>query len=579
MPKLQIRTPFGSTRDFPLTEPAYSLGRASDSDIVMEDSGVSRRHGRLERNGDRYRIVDLDSHNGTYVNNHKVASAALEDGDRIQIGQHVLTFLIRDDAEVPPVRDFTVSCEVDYDQVVSQITRQARAAETLKGDGSLLTRLQKEQHTLRLLFDLSNAISTLTTVEEIARKATEILLETTRAERAALFMAEEGDAQNLTPIVVQGRPGAGEDLQPIVLSSTIAGKILTERKGIITADALTDDRFAHGQSIAIQGLRSIACAPLLGKAGSLGIVYLENKSSVGAFHQDDLKLLCAVASQIGLAIENARLFDALRRHSEELEATVQERTAALQRTQLKLFQTEKMASLSRLVAGVAHEINNPLGALKSNLEILMVMFGRAATSGGRSPEEQALFEHLVGLGQSSVGACARIVGVVRALASFARLDEADFKKADVNDGIRTTLQLLDPSLRRNVRIQLDLGDLPQITCFPALLNEAVMNLLVNACQSIKVSGQVSVCTRREGDHVVLSICDTGSGIPKEHLARIFEPGFTTKKGGVGVGLGLAVVDSVIREHGGSIEVESEPGQGSTFRVKLPVTPPGIAITA
>ncbi len=287
-----------------------------------------------------------------------------------------------------------------------------------------------------------------------------------------------------------------------------------------------------------------------------------------------MKLLCAVASQIGLAIENARLFDALRRHSEELEKTVEERTAALNRAQLKLYQTEKMASLSRLVAGVAHEINNPLGALKSNLELLMVMFGRAATQPDRPREEAVLFEHLAGLGQASAAACARIVNVVRALSSFARLDEADFKKADVNEGIRTVTVPLDPSLRRNVELRLDLAPLPQIVCFPALLNEAFMNLLVNACQAIKTSGQVIISSVLDAEHVVVTISDTGSGIPREHLGKIFEPGFTTKKLGVGIGLGLAVVYSVIKEHGGTIEVESEPDRGSMFRIRLPITPRG-----
>jgi signal transduction histidine kinase len=578
MPKLQIKTPYGGAHELQLTADLYSLGRSSDNDIVVEDSGVSRRHGRLVRDGDGYRVLDLGSHNGTFVNGQKVTSATLQDRDQIQVGQHTLTYVLRDSEPSIPIRNMTVSLEVDYDQIVSQITRQTRAAETLKGDVSLLTQLQKEQHTLRLLFELGNAISTLNTVETVAQKAVEILVQTTRAERAALFMVE-GEQNKLTPVVVQGRPGRAVDKDPVVLSSTIAGKILTERKGIITADALSDDRFAHGQSVAIQGLRSIACAPLLGKSGSLGIVYLENKSSIGAFQQDDLKLLCAVANQIGLAIENARLFDALRRHSEALEKTVEERTAALQKTQLRLFQTEKLASLSRLVAGVAHEINNPLGALKSNLELLMVMFGRAAATPDRPKDEQVLFQHLVGLGQDSVTACARIVGVVRALSSFARLDEADFKKADINEGIRTVVQLLDPVLRRKVNLKLELGQVPQIICFPALLNEALMNLLVNACQSIKSSGQVTVVTSRDSEQVVISICDTGSGIPKEHLGKIFEAGFTTRKVGTGAGLGLAVVSSVIKEHGGTIEVESELDRGSTFRIRLPITPPGMAKTA
>jgi two-component system NtrC family sensor kinase len=180
---------------------------------------------------------------------------------------------------------------------------------------------------------------------------------------------------------------------------------------------------------------------------------------------------------------------------------------------------------------------------------------------------------MVGISHDSVSACARIMSVVRSLSSLARLDEADFKIASVNDGLSAVVQLLDPSARRRVEVILNLGDVPPIPCYPALLNEAFMNLLNNACQSIQKSGQVGIETRKEGESVVISIRDTGSGIEREHLDKIFDPGFTTKGVGVGVGLGLAVAYSVIKEHNGSIEAESEPGQGSTFTIRLPISPP------
>ncbi len=569
MPRLTIRRPNGLVADMELTEASYAIGRAPDNEIVLEDSRVSRRHGKLERHSEAYRLVDLNSHNGTFLNGQRVQGPVpLRPGDEIGIGQHLLVY---EPAREQPEYSgpITVSLEKDYDELLSEATTVFRVTRPLADEVRRAADLQKEQRTLRLLFDLSNALSTVYSVLEVSEKGLEILLEATRAERAAIFLLDEGRVLRLTS--VRGRNGEGAGRAGVELSSTIARRVLDERKGIITADAAADDRFAQGLSVAIQGLRSLACAPLLGKSGNLGILYLENNKAIGAFSQDDLSLLCAVASQIGLAIENARFYDALRRSNEELEQMVEERTRALRETQMKLFQTEKMASLSRLVAGVAHEVNNPLGALKSNLELLMVMFGRAATTRGRSKEEASLFEHLVGLGESSVAACARIVEVVRSLTSFVRLDEAEFKRANVNNSIRTVIHLLDPSLRRQARITTHLGEVPDIPCYPALLNQALMSLLVNACQAVKQRGEVTVRTHLEDETVVVSISDSGCGIPKEHLSRIFEAGFTTK--GPGVGIGLAIVKRIIQEHNGAIEIQSEEGQGCTVTVRLPVAWP------
>jgi signal transduction histidine kinase len=140
----------------------------------------------------------------------------------------------------------------------------------------------------------------------------------------------------------------------------------------------------------------------------------------------------------------------------------------------------------------------------------------------------------------------------------------------VNEGLEAAVRLLDPATRQRVEVVLNLGEVPPIPCFPALLNEAFMNLLFNACQAVKQKGQVFVSTRREGEQVVIEMRDTGAGIPREHLNKIFEPGFTTKGVGVGVGLGLAIVHRVVEEHKGTIHVESEPGKGSTFTIRLPV---------
>ncbi len=569
MARLLIRQQDGQATDLDLTDGSYSIGRSVENDIVLEGGRVSRRHAKLQRAGDDYTVVDLGSHNGTFVNGLRLQQpAVLKPGDEIGVGPHVLIF--EPPANAATIQSpVTVSLEKDYADLLSEATSFFPKVKLTGEDTRPPEATQKEQRTLRLLFDLSNALSALYSVPEVSEKALDILLESTRAEQAAIFLLDESRSLRLATVRVRDAPAG---VRPVVeLSSTIADRILKERKGILTADAATDDRFAHGYSVVVRQLRSLACAPLLGKSGDLGILYLENNRSIGAFTREDLSLLCAVASQIGLAIENARFFDALKRTNEELEQIVEERTAALRETQVKLFQTEKMAALSRLVAGVAHEINNPLGALKSNLDLLVQMFDRVAANPDRRADQSVLFENLAGLGQTSLLACRRIASVVRSLTAFVRLDQAEFKPASLNDGIQTVLQLMGPSVRQGIRITTRLGDLPEIPCYPALLNQALMHLIENACQAIRQTGDVTIETSRQDNQVVLRIRDTGCGIPKEHLPRIFEPGFTTKGAGVGVGMGLAVVQQVVREHHGTIDVESDAGKGCLVTIHLPLT--------
>ena len=549
----------------PLVATRYSVGRAADNDIVLTGAGVSRHHGILRKEGESFLISDLSSHNGVYVNGSKVQEAALRDKDQIRIGHYLIVY---DEAAAGrTMSSFSeITAEEDYDELLAQLTSGVRTS-LGRAEGKLPV-WEEEKRRLGLLCDLGRALSTVHTLEEVAREAIQILLEVTKAERGAIFLLQEDES--LVPALVSERTGLDDTLGPVVLSSTVAQRILSERKGVITADAGIDPRFAHGESVVLHGLRSMACAPLVGKGGNLGILYLENNHTIGAFTQEDLRLLCAVASQIALSVENAKLFEALKRANEDLEQQVQERTADLRQTELKLYRSEKIASLSRLVAGVAHEINSPLGALKSSLELLTVMLGRLATTPNRAPDETKLLHHLVRITHECVSAASRIMGVVRALSSYSRLEESSFKVANINEGLAAVEKLLDPSIRRQVKVVLNLGDVPSIPCHPAMLNEAFMNMLVNACQAIPQEGNVFIETRQDGDDVVVSMRDTGSGIPKEHLDKIFDPGFTTKGVGVGVGLGLALVYSVIQEHQGTIQVASEIDQGTTFTIRLPI---------
>jgi two-component system NtrC family sensor kinase len=283
--------------------------------------------------------------------------------------------------------------------------------------------------------------------------------------------------------------------------------------------------------------------------------------------------------------ELARSFDTMRERlkqamaenaefTQHLERRVEERTEQLRAAQHKLIQADRLASLGQLAASVAHEINNPISGVL-NLSMLMQ---RIITPEGVPPRRVEDFRRY--LGQVS-HETARVGRIVSDLLAFSRRARPQSTRADLNAIIRTTVSLVSHKLQlANVTPILALQeDLPSLRCDQSQIQQVVMNLVLNGAEAIRDGGSVAVTTRSEGETVVLEVTDTGSGMPPEVLDRIFTPFFTTKDEGKGVGLGLAVVYGIVEAHGGDIEVRSKVGEGSTFRVVLPLAPPQVAADA
>ncbi|MDH3215029.1 MAG: PAS domain S-box protein [Candidatus Krumholzibacteria bacterium] len=277
--------------------------------------------------------------------------------------------------------------------------------------------------------------------------------------------------------------------------------------------------------------------------------------------------------------ERRKLEDALRAAKEHLEQKVEERTLELRKKQSQLVQSEKMAALGHLVAGVAHEINTPLGALKSNNDLAIRSLTRIKSyleeraQSGLLPNHTdiiKLVSSVEGLDTINKTALERIVTIVRSLRDFARLDQADQDEVDIHEGLDSTLTLVHHQFKNRVNIHRDYGKLPKVSCFPNQLNQVFMNILVNSSQAIEDKGDIFIKTYSSADRVVIEIRDTGRGIPKESLDKIFDPGFTTKGAGVGTGLGLSIVYQIIQDHRGEIKVDSEVGKGTTLRIILPI---------
>ena len=273
-----------------------------------------------------------------------------------------------------------------------------------------------------------------------------------------------------------------------------------------------------------------------------------------------------------ILLERHRLVEELQRKNQELGQLLGE----LRMAQARLVQQGKMASLGQLVAGVAHEINTPLGAVVSNNDLFLRVFERLRVElasqhialGAPIARDLAAVERLLSVTRE---ACSRITGIVRTLRTFARLDGTDVQSTDLNEVLDSTLLLIAHLARPNTVITRRYADLPRIECHRNQINQVLMNLLANACQAIDDAGRVTITTSLEGEWVAIAVTDTGRGIAIEHKARIFDPGFTTKS--TGVGLGLMISYQIVEAHGGTLTVASEVGVGSTFTVRLPIKQP------
>ena len=298
--------------------------------------------------------------------------------------------------------------------------------------------------------------------------------------------------------------------------------------------------------------------------------------------------------------ENERI---IREQNVMLEEKVQERTHALsetnehlKRTQAQLVNSEKMASLGQLTAGIAHEINNPINFITSNIiplrrnisEIVEVMQGYRKLEPENAKEQLTVLkaqEKKLGIAESIeelddiIGSIAegssRTAEIVRGLRNFSRLDEDDLKESDLNEGVRSTLSLLSPQYRDKVTVDLELGDIPLVECYPGKVNQVFMNILTNGVQATLartdgIQPRILITSEVVGDDVVVSIKDNGVGMTEEVKTHIFDPFFTTKAVGEGTGLGLAIVYGIIQDHHGRITTESAVGLGSDFKIILPI---------
>lgn len=293
--------------------------------------------------------------------------------------------------------------------------------------------------------------------------------------------------------------------------------------------------------------------PVYHRSELLGIVVILSRQKRGL--NEELDILESIASQLGTAIVHANLYKENIETVKELKATLKQ----LKDTQVQLINSEKMASLGQLIAGVAHEINTPVASIKSNNEIFTKLITKI--------EDKKLSEILSDINSTDKEAIQRINHLVISLKKFVRLDEAELQEADVNKELNLTLDLIRHETKNKIEIIKNYGTIPMIKCYPNMLNQVFMNILVNACQAIREKGEIRITTGYDQKRVTIEIEDNGIGIKEPE--KIFTAGYTTKGVGVGTGLGLAICDKIIAKHNGNIKVESKLNKGSKFIITIP----------
>lgn len=271
---------------------------------------------------------------------------------------------------------------------------------------------------------------------------------------------------------------------------------------------------------------------------------------------EELEILEAISSQLGNAIIRAELYNKNIQTVHQLQNALKE----LKETQLHLINSEKMASLGQLVAGVAHEINTPIASIKSNNAILAKFLPKI--------EDTEISSILADINEVDREAIQRISHMVTSLKKFVRLDEAELQEADINKELDLTLDLIRHETKNRILIEKHYSELPLIKCYPNMLNQVFTNVLVNACQAIEGSGKITISTSYTPKTLTVSIKDTGKGIKKSEINKIFTAGYTTKGVGVGTGLGLAISAKIIEKHKGKITVNSEVGHGTEFIITI-----------
>ena len=413
-------------------------------------------------------------------------------------------------------------------------------------NAQLLAEAQRRARELELISQATRAVSSTLNMQTVLETIMDRAVQVLQAEAGSVLLLEGSDSD----LIFAASAGpAGERLRGtrVPVATSIAGQAVRQDRSLIVGNAQRDTRlYRPVDGFTGMTTQNLLAVPLRARGRIIGVLEVVNKLG-GEFAQADLALLEALAGPAATAIENARLYEDALRHAEEM-----------QRSQAQLIRSEKLAATGRLAVSLAHEINNPLQAMQNLLHLTLEY--EISEAKRREFLEMAREE------------TSRLITLVQQTLEFYRPAQAQAGPVDINAAVERVLALSRKKLQHSdVEVELDLASsLSPVNGMPDQIAQVFLNMIVNAAEAMRDGGRLRIESRADSEHVQVSFADNGPGIAPEDLAHIFEPFYTTKE--AGTGLGLAVSYNIIESHGGVIGVESVPGHGTTFIVRLPVAP-------
>ncbi len=444
----------------------------------------------------------------------------------------------------------------------------------------------KRKHYREVLIHLGEQVIQIHDDHALLEMVAQKLNATTEFSRCSIWILD-ADQTKISDGVMSGFQETVESLTTLNLVTTL-GEQLRKTRNLKLEDAgplAPIFTFCQGQIL----------FPIVREERVYGFLALGSERPAPPLADEDEALFTTLTNQIAVALDNnayiresntlvQQLTEANTREKylKELEAAnarldvknreLQTLYDELKNTEIQLIHSEKMASLGQLVAGISHELNNPVGFIYANVKQLKRYISRIEKEWTSNSVKQlpAVMHDVEGLIQDTIRGSQMVKTLVENLRQFSHLDQAEWKETDIHDGLASSLLILRTRLKDRIQVKTEYRATNHIFCNPGQINQVLVNMLANAAQAIRGEGVIRITTEDSEDGVIIQISDDGQGIPDEVLSKIFDPFFTTKPVGEGTGLGLSISYSIVQKHGGQIEVKSQVGQGSTFRIFLPI---------